>query len=160
MCIRDRSSTLWAYCVGTSRCKTWELKKTLQRIYNKFGKRYEHTNRRLFENNILNLQDELALTEKCWVWKWSQKKLPNGVTHILIKRNMALRGNRFILKRHWLPRSISYRLSKRAITDYGMLQEYTSKKQTVCKEKQKFINKYNFQCEIRNCFICLNCTLQ
>ena len=136
------------------------LKKTLQRIYNKFGKRYEHTNRRLFENNILNLQDELALTEKCWVWKWSQKKLPNGVTHILIKRNMALRGNRFILKRHWLPRSISYRLSKRAITDYGMLQEYTSKKQTVCKEKQKFINKYNCQCEIRNCFICLNRTLQ
>jgi hypothetical protein len=79
------------------------LKKTLQRIYNKFGKRYEHTNRRLFENNILNLQDELELTEKCWVWKWSHKKLPNGVTHILIKMNMALRGNRFILKRHWLP---------------------------------------------------------
>ncbi len=42
----------------------------------------------------------------------------------------------------------------------GMLQEYTSKKQTVCKEKQKFINKYNCQCEIRNCFICLNRTLQ
>jgi hypothetical protein len=51
-----------------------------------------------FENSILNLQDELALAEKCWVWKWSQKKLPNGVAHILIKRNMALRGNRFILK--------------------------------------------------------------
>jgi hypothetical protein len=41
------------------------LKKTLPRIYNKFGKRYEHTNRRLFENNILNLQDELALAENC-----------------------------------------------------------------------------------------------
>jgi hypothetical protein len=52
------SSTLWTDCVGTSRCKTWELKKNFTKIYNKFGKRYEHTNRRLFENNILNLQDE------------------------------------------------------------------------------------------------------
>ena len=74
----------------------------------------------------------LSKSEKCWVWKWSHKKLHNGVTHILIKRNMALRGNRFISKQHWLP----YRLSKRAITDYGMLQEYTSKKKLYVKKNK------------------------
>ncbi len=42
-----------------------------------------HTNKRLLENELLSLKDELLIQESKLLWKWNNKSLPKALHQIL-----------------------------------------------------------------------------
>jgi len=132
-----------------------ELKKQIKKVWTKIGRRREHTNTRLKENNILKLEDELRITEVKIVWKWLKAKIPEGLKNIITERNtLSLRNRQFIRDSSWKQDSIAYRLATRAKKEIKEIEVARSKKGLTKKYKKICLLDYNTVCRVRNCFIC------
>ena len=109
----------------------------------------------LAENNILKLEDELAVQETKVVWKWEKKKLPPCTQSLITEKIDNLRGRRFETLRNLKANSIHTRLAKRAGSEVGSLTSVKSKKTVVLGSKKKIIDeKYKYICRNRTCYIC------
>ncbi len=118
-----------------------ELKKQIKKVWTKIGRRREHTNTRLKENNILKLEDELRITEVKIVWKWLKAKIPEGLKNIITERNtLSLRNRQFIRDSSWKQDSIAYRLATRAKKEIKEIEVARSKKGLTKKYKKLLEN--------------------
>ena len=147
------------YCItvwgGANNTNLKPLNQSLRKIWRKIGKKKQHTLNRLAENNILKLEDELAVQETKVVWKWEKKKLPPGTQTLITEKIDNLRGRRFETLRNLKANSIHIRLAKRAGSEVGSLTNVKSKKTVVLRSKKKIIDeKYKYTCRTRNCYIC------
>jgi hypothetical protein len=147
------------YCLaawgGKSTATMNELKTILKKSWSKIGPRRIHTNTRLLDNNILKLDHELKVCEAKIVWRWENKKLPDGLKNIIIERNENnLRNRSFIRNMRWKTTSIAYRLATRAKNEIREV----SKAKTLAMLKNNYRlsckQEYMEECKIRNCYIC------
>jgi hypothetical protein len=137
-----------------------ELKKAVKRIWRKIGMRNQHTNARLAEHRILKLEDELKLSELKIIWRWTKKRIPNGLNGIITERvGRQLRNRQFIRERQWRQDSIAYRLATRAKNEINEIEIARSKKGLTKKYSNKcYLVDYAQPCRIRNCVNCQNLT--
>jgi len=133
-----------------------ELKKQIKKTWSKIGQRRQHTNKRLMENKILKLEDELKIAEVKLIWRWLKNKIPLGLRDIITERNsINLRNRQFISERNWKHESIAFRLATRAKNEIKEIEIARSKKGLAKKYKNKCILvEYNTICRIRNCMLC------
>jgi len=136
-----------------------ELKKTIKKIWTKIGTRFQHTNTRLRELQILKLEDELKISELKIIWRWEKKKLPLGISDIIKERIGArLRHRQFERPREWKNDSIAYRLATLALKEIEEIEIARSKKGLTKKYRLKcLLIDYNSPCRLRNC---RNCPIQ
>ncbi len=151
------------YCVSVWGAKKTtaltELKKLIKKVWSKIGRRKEHTNLRLRDNNILKFEDELRIAEVKLVWKWLKSKLPDGLKNIINERNtLNLRNRQFIRDRNWKQDSIAYRLATRGKKEIKEIEVARSKKGLTKKYKKICLLEYNTECRQLNCFICAQST--
>ncbi len=133
-----------------------ELKKQIKKTWSKIGQRRQHTNKRLMDNKILKLEDELKIAEVKLIWRWLKNKIPFGLRDIIAERNSVnLRNRQFIRERNWRHESIAFRLATRAKNEIREIEIARSKKGLAKKYKNKCILvEYNTICRIRNCLLC------
>jgi len=133
-----------------------ELNKTLKRIWKKIGTYNQHTNTRLLEHNIMKFNDEVALSEAKFIWRWNKKKLPNGITSIITeKTERSLRGRKFLREPKWKMDSIASRLAIRANNEINFLDKFNTKTTFKKHYKEKLKESYKIACRIRNCTLCI-----
>jgi hypothetical protein len=127
-------------------------------VWTKIGPRNQHTNNRLKELQILNLEEELKLAELKIIYRWEKNKIPLGLKNTITERaNNNLRNRQFIRERNWKSDSIAFRLASRAIREIKEIEIARSKKGLTKKYKQKFINTNDtINCRIRGCRFCPN----
>ncbi len=148
------------YCISVWGAKKTnslsDLKKLVKKAWTKIGKRKQHTNERLIKHRILKLEDELKLSEIKIIWKWNKDKIAPGLKDLIQERTgIPLRNRQFVRNIRWNQDSISYRLSTRAKSEIKDIEIARSKKGLVKKYRDKiFLNEYNTNCRIRNCYIC------
>lgn len=143
--------TIWG---GAKKQILLPLEKTLSRIWRKIGPHKMHTLNRLQKFSILKLEDELLIQESKFLWKWHNKKLPRSLNTIIEEKNDRLRGRRFIIPRNVRENSTRLRLAKRANTSITSISSATSKNMLVRNLKNATLEKYQFSCERRHCYIC------
>ena len=85
-----------------------------------------------------------------------KNKIPRGLINIITENNAReLRSRNFIRDPRWKLDSISSRLAVRANSEIKEIEIARSKNGLKNKIKNKcFLNEYNTQCRIQNCFIC------
>jgi len=132
------------------------LKKQLKKTWTKIGQRYQHTNERLIEHNILRFEDELKINEIKLIWRWEKNKIPLGLKDLITERHdRVLRNRQFIRNRTWKSDSISDRLAKRANTEIKNIDIARSKKGLAKKYRNTIILiEYVAPCRVRNCRFC------
>ena len=98
----------------------------------------------------------MRLAELKILWRWEKKKIPLGLSEIVVEENQGrLRKRKFKRDRDWKHDSISFRLATRAIKDIKEIEIARSKNGLKKKIKNKcFLIEYNSVCRIRNCIIC------
>ncbi len=132
-----------------------ELKTTTKRIWKKIGPFTQHTNVRLFNNSILKLEDEVALSEAKFIWKWNKQQVPIGVQPLIKEKNQrSFRCRKFYRHPKWKLDSLSSRLAIRANNEMSYLEKFNTKQTFKKHSKIKLLEKYNPECRIRNCLIC------
>ena len=149
------------YCIvawgGKPSGNLTDLKKLIKRIWTKIGIRRQHTNTRLIEHGILKFEDELAMSEIKTIWRWEKNKIPKSLKSIITENlTRQLRNRQFVSNVKWKPKSISRRLAVRAKNDIKLVESCNTKNTLKNKMKQRFIDSYDTNCNIRNCFICIN----
>jgi len=135
-----------------------DLKKAVKKVWTKIGMRNQHTHERLKELMILKMEDELKIAEMKIIYRWEKKKIPLGLSDILVERvNNNLRNRQFTRTRTWKHDSIAYRLATLAIKEIKVIEVAKSKKGLTKKLKKDLISDYTTgQCRIRNCRFCPN----
>jgi hypothetical protein len=129
--------------------------KTLKKIWKKIGEPRQHTLHRLKQHGILKLEDEIAIQEAKYVWKWEKGKLPPGSKQLLVEKQDNLRRRRFERYNRIGLKTINSRLAKRAENCIETVKNFNTKKTMVKNLKQSLINdNYTFICRNRACFIC------
>ncbi len=144
--------TVWG---GASNVVLKPLIRQLHKSWRKIGQKKMHTLPRLQKYKILKLEDELAVQESKFLWKWENNHLPKSLKEIIKEKEDNLRGRRFITINNMKKGSICQRLTKRANSSIPRIVMAPSKK-TLVKTlgKQIMANEYNYNCLSRNCFIC------
>jgi len=147
------------YCIsvwgGASNVVLKPLDKAVHKVWKKIGNYKMHTLDRLKSNNLLKIEDELAVQEAKIVWKWEKQKIPKGLAEIIKEKTDNLRGRRFEKQRNAKASSISIRLANRAQQEiHSISNSKTKKGLTTSLRKQLFEAKYRFTCTQRNCYIC------
>jgi len=132
------------------------LKKQLKKVWTKIGRRQQHTNERLIEQNILRFEDELKISEIKIIWRWNKNKLPMGLRDLITERNeRVLRNRQFVRNRTWKIGSIADRIAQRANTEIKEIEIAKSKKGLAKKYRNNCILiGYVTPCRIRNCRYC------
>jgi hypothetical protein len=131
------------------------LDQTIKRIWSKIGPKKMHTLNRLQKFKILKLDDEIMIQEQKLLHKWEYKKLPKGIQGIISEKITRLRGRKFNISIKWKKNSISHRLAKQANDSMKDITPNKTKKGLADKLKNQILNhKYNFSCQVRNCFVC------
>jgi hypothetical protein len=131
------------------------LDQILKRIWSKIGNKRMHTLNRLQKYEILNMDDEIEIQEQKLIHKWEYKKLPKGVSNIILEKITNLRGRKFVVARNWKNNSIAHRLAKQANQSIKDIMENKIRKKFITTQREKiFGNKYAFLCNRRNCYIC------
>jgi hypothetical protein len=111
---------------------------------------------KLSKQKILKLIDGVKLAEMKIIWRWSKKKLSQGLNDIIIENNnRVLRHRQFIRDPSWTAESIANRLAKRAFDEISNIEIARSINELKNKIKKTcFLVDYTTQCNIRNCYIC------
>jgi len=127
----------------------------LKRIWTKIGPRFQHTNERLLNTNILKFDDEIKLQEVKLIWRWDKNKIPKGLINLITEnRGRELRNRQFQRSHGWKKSSISYRLATRAMKEINEITCARSKNGLKNKYKRIIRLTYTGNCRIRNCYIC------
>jgi len=131
------------------------LVSVLKKSWRQIGPYHQHTLTRLKDLNILQLEDELAIQESKFIWRWNSNKIPNSLKPLLVEKVDNLRRRRFVISRNSPLNSIESRLSKRASSTITTIEKFKTKK-TMSKnlKKSTITNKYAFVCRRAGCYIC------
>jgi hypothetical protein len=130
------------------------LEKALSKSWKNIGPYKQHTLTRLKNCSILKLEDELAIQESKFIWRWDKKHIPKSLSSVLKEKRDNLRGRRFLIPR-LESSAIESRLSKRASASMASISQFKTKRNLAKKLKEStIITKYAFNCTRRTCYIC------
>jgi hypothetical protein len=143
--------TVWG---STHQSKLKPLVSILKKSWRHISPQKQHTITRLKNTNILKLEDELAVQESKFVWRWEKSKLPKTLQQLILEKNDNLRRRRFIIPRGAHNSSIVSRLNRRAENTISSISLAKTKKSMTTKLKKSIMTTYSLVCTRRDCFIC------